>query len=55
MGRLVLKVNGGGGYSLRGYLEGEEASGRNLLALGAMRPEGIEAIYPYEVPVTKGE
>jgi hypothetical protein len=55
VGRLVLKVDGGGGYSLRGYPEGAEASGRDLLAVGVMHAEGIEAIYPYEVPVTESE
>ncbi len=55
VGTLVFKVDGGGGYSLRGYPEGGDASGRNLLALGVMREEGIEAVYPYEVPATEGE
>ena len=55
VGRLVLKVDGGGGYSLRGYPEGDEASGRDLLALGVIHAEGIEAIYPYEVSATEGE
>ena len=55
MGRLVLKVEGGGGYSLRGYPEDDEASGRDLLALGVIHADGIEAIHPYEVSATEGE
>ncbi len=56
MGRLVLKVDGGGGYSLRGYPEDDEASGRDLLAVGVIHADGIEAIYyPYEVSATEGE
>jgi hypothetical protein len=55
VGTLVLNVDGRGGYSLRGYPEGGDASGRNLLALGVMREEGIEAVCPYEVPATESE
>jgi hypothetical protein len=43
-GRLVLSVDGGGGYSLRGYPEGNEGSNRNLLAVGVMRSDGITAV-----------
>jgi hypothetical protein len=49
VGRLVLTVDGRGGYSLRGYPEDDEASGRNLLAVGVLRAEGIETI---ELPRT---
>ncbi len=55
VGKLVLKVDGGGGYSLRGYPEGDEGSGRDLLAIGVIHADGIEAIYPYEVSATEGE
>jgi hypothetical protein len=47
-GRLVLRVDGGGGYSLRGYPEGDEASPRNLLAVGVMRAEEVVAVSPEE-------
>jgi hypothetical protein len=43
-GRLVLSVDGGGGYSLRGYPEGAKGSSRNLLAVGVMRSDGIVAV-----------
>lgn len=55
VGRLVLNVDSRGGYSLRGYPEGDVASERGLLAVGVMHADGIEAIYPYEVPSTEGE
>lgn len=55
VGTLVLKVDGGGGYSLRGYPEGDEASGRDLLAVGVMHAKGIEAVYPFGVSVTENE
>ncbi len=45
-GRLVLYVNGGGGYSLRGYAEGDEASNQNLLAVGVIRSDGIVTVRP---------
>ena len=48
-GRLVLRVDSGGGYSLRGRPEGEQADGaasRDLLAVGVMRAEGIVAVLP---------
>jgi hypothetical protein len=47
-GRLVLSVDGGGGYSLRGYPEGDEGSSRNLLVVGVMGSEGIVAVRPEE-------
>jgi hypothetical protein len=47
-GRLVLRVDGGGGYSLRGYPEGDEGSSRDLLAVGVIRSEGIVAVRPEE-------
>jgi hypothetical protein len=43
-GRLVLCVHGGGGYSLRGYAEGDEASSQNLLAVGVIRSDGIVTV-----------
>ena len=45
-GRLVLKVDEAGGYSLRGYPEATEAQSRNLLAVGVMRSEGVVAVRP---------
>ena len=55
VGTLVFKVDGGGRYSLRGYPEGDEASGRDLLALGVHHAEGTEAVYPFGVSVTENE
>jgi len=50
-GRLALYVDGAGGYSLRGYPEGDdEGSPRDLLAVGVMRSDGIVAIRPGEAP-----
>jgi hypothetical protein len=45
-GRLVLRVDRGGGYSLRGWPEGEDAPGQNLLVVGVVRPDGIVAVRP---------
>ena len=47
-GRLVLRVDSAGGYSLRAYPEGKEVPSRGLLALGVMRAEGIVAVLPEE-------
>ena len=50
-GRLVLRVDSAGGFSLRGRPEGEQADGaarRDLLAVGVMRAEGIVAVRPEE-------
>ena len=46
VGRLVLNVDGGGGYSLRAYPENADDTGRDLLLVGVMHPYGIEAIHP---------
>ena len=44
-GRLVLCVASGGRYSLRSHPEGRsEAVGRNLLAVGVLGTDGIEAV-----------
>ena len=45
-GTLVLAVDGAGGYSLRAYPEG----GRDLLAVGVVRADGIVAVRPEESP-----
>jgi hypothetical protein len=45
-GKLMLKVDEAGGYSLRGYPETTEAQSRNLLAVGVMRSEGMVAVRP---------
>ncbi len=50
-GRLVLGVDSAGGYSLRGRPEGDEAdgaAGRDLLAVGVMRADGIVTVSPEE-------
>jgi hypothetical protein len=49
-GRLVLRVESGGGYSLRGRSEGDEATSRDLLVVGVMRPDGIVAVRPERGP-----
>ncbi len=54
-GRLVLRVDSAGGYTLRGRPEGgeaEEAERRDLLAVGVVRAEGIVAVRPEEGPTT---
>ena len=46
VGRLVLDVNSGGGYSLRAYPEGNEDPSRDLLAVGVVHADEIVAINP---------
>ena len=46
VGRLVLDVNSGGGYSLRAYPEGSEDPSRDLLAVGVVHADEIIAINP---------
>ena len=46
VGRLVLDVNSGGGYSLRAYPEGSEDPSRDLLAVGVVHAEEVIAINP---------
>ena len=55
LGRLVLNVNCEGRYSLRGFPEGNEASGRDPLVLGVMSAEGIEAIHPRRASATEDQ
>src|SRR5215207_3751395 len=55
VGRLVLEVNSGGGYSLRAYPEGNEDPSRDLLAVGVVRADGIVAINPEELSAVDGE
>jgi hypothetical protein len=40
-GRLVLNVDGAGGYSLQAYPEAAEAPTCTLLAVGVMRSEAV--------------
>jgi hypothetical protein len=47
-GRLVLNVDGAGGYSLRTYPEDAEAPTRTLLAVGLMRSDEVVAVRPGE-------
>ncbi len=54
VGTLVLNVGCGGEYTLRGYPKGDETSGLDLLVVGVMHPEGIEAIHPNGAPATEG-
>jgi hypothetical protein len=54
-GRLVLRVDRGGGYSLRGWPEGDEAPTQDLLAVGVMRPGGIVAVRPEEASAVERE
>ena len=52
---MVLDVNGGGGYSLRAYPEGKEDPGKDLLAVGVVRADGIVALNPERTPAVAGE
>ena len=50
-GTLVLRVDSGGGYSLRGHPAGKEASeakSQDLIAVGVVRADEIVAIRPEE-------
>jgi hypothetical protein len=49
-GRMVLSVDGAGGYSLRGYPEDTEAPSGILLAVGVMHSDEIVAVRPGEAP-----
>lgn len=52
-GTLVLQVDSGGGYSLRGRPEGDEADvgvRQGLLAVGVVRADGIVAVRPESGP-----
>ena len=55
VGRLVLDVNSGGGYSLRAYPEGNEDPSRDLLAVGVVHADGIVAINPERESAVDGE
>jgi hypothetical protein len=49
-GTLVLAVDGAGGYSLRAYPEGSGEDGRDLLAVGVVRADGIVTVRPEASP-----
>ena len=54
-GKLVLRVDSAGGFSLRGRPEGEQADGaarRDLVAVGVMRADEIVAVRPEGGPTT---
>jgi hypothetical protein len=55
VGRLVLDVDSGGGYSLRAYPEGSEDPSRDLLAVGVVQADGIVAIHPERLTAVDGE
>ena len=55
VGRLVLDVNSGGGYSLRAYAEGNEDPSRDLLAVGVVHADEIIAITPEGLSAVDGE
>jgi hypothetical protein len=55
VGRLVLDVNSGGGYSLRAYPEGSEEPSRDLLAVGVVHADEIVAINPEGLSAVVGE
>ncbi|HET9964237.1 MAG TPA: hypothetical protein VFQ10_02475 [Rubrobacter sp.] len=46
VGRLVLDVDSGGGYSLHAYPEDGEDPSRDLLAVGVVHADGIVAVHP---------
>jgi hypothetical protein len=54
-GTLVLAVDARGGYSLRAYPEGGGEDGRDLLAVGVVRADGIVSVRPEESPGTDVE
>ena len=55
-GTLVLAVDGAGGYSLRAYPEeGGGDAGRDLLAVGVVRADGIVAVRPEASPAADVE
>lgn len=55
-GKLVLEVGAGGGYSLRAYPEGGQGEpGRDLLAVGVVRADGIVAVRPGASSTVDGE
>jgi hypothetical protein len=54
MGRLVLDVDSGGGYSLRAYPKDSEDSSRDLLAVGVVRADGIVAVHPEGLSAVDG-
>jgi hypothetical protein len=55
LGRLVLDVDSGGGYSLRAYPEDSEDPSRDLLAVGVVHADGIVAIHPEGFSAVDGE
>jgi hypothetical protein len=55
VGRLVLDVNSGGGYSLRAYPEGNEDPSRDLLAVGVVHADEVVAINPEGLSAAEGE
>jgi hypothetical protein len=55
VGRLVLGVDSGGGYSLRGYPEDGEDPSRDLLAVGVVHADQIVAINPEGLSAGDGE
>jgi hypothetical protein len=54
-GRLVLRVDEGGSYSLRAYPEGDEAPSRDLLAVGVIHADGIVAVHPDGLSAAESE
>jgi hypothetical protein len=55
VGRLVLDVDSGGGYSLRAYPEGGEDPSRDLLAVGVVHADGIVAVHPEGLSAVDGK
>ena len=55
VGRLILDVDSGGGYSLRAYPQGSEDPSRDLLAVGVVHADGIVAIHPERLSAVDGE
>ena len=55
VGKLVLDVNSGGGYSLRAYPQDSEDRSRDLLAVGVVQAEGIIVIHPEGFSAAEGE
>jgi hypothetical protein len=54
VGRLVLVVDGAGGYTLRAYPDDSEDPSRDLLAVGVVKADGIVAIHPEGLSAVDG-
>src|SRR5215210_686757 len=47
LGRFTLSIESGGSYSLRAWPEEADDPGRDLIAVGVMRADGVVAVDPH--------